>query len=100
MPRNRFLDQPAFSADSRCPVNAFNPKRPEPHEDDRIGDVIVPADELQRMYEERRKEQIRLARRDRIKRLTNGGATLLLLAVVGAQAVAIATMLPLQKPVP
>ena len=30
-------------------MNATNPKRPEPHEDDRVTDVTIPADELKRL---------------------------------------------------
>lgn len=91
-------------------MNAINPKRPESQEDDckqqelreedRIGDVFIPADQLERLYEETRREKARLDRRARLKRWMNTGTILGLLGVVGAQAAAIAVMLPLKELVP
>jgi hypothetical protein len=81
-------------------MNATNPKRPEPHEDDRVTDVTIPADELKRLYEERRREKAREARRAKVKRLLTAGTVAGLLVVCGAEAVAIAVMLPLKEFVP
>jgi type IV secretion system protein VirB8 len=80
-------------------VNAIS-KRPEPHDDDKVGSVIIPADELARIYEEQKQERARIKRRERFKSWTNGsvmaGQTLVILGLVGV----IIYMLPLQKIIP
>jgi hypothetical protein len=81
-------------------MNAINPKRPELHEDDQITDITIPADELKRLYEERRREKAREARRARITRLLCVGTIGGLIAVVGALGTAVAVILPMKEYVP
>src|SRR4051812_34334336 len=100
MSRGGLLDQPDLHSNSGCQMNAIPPKRLDPHEDDQITDIIIPADELQRLYEDRRREKTREERRARVKRLLGAGAIAGLVAVCGAEAVAIAVMLPLKEFIP
>src|SRR3954470_7788492 len=69
-------------------------------EEDMAAEIIIPALELHRLYQERKQEQVREARRQRRSRLLSGGTIIVLLLVIGALASAITFMLPLEKLVP
>jgi type IV secretory pathway component VirB8 len=69
-------------------------------EQDMLAEIVIPADQLQQLYQDKKREQAREARRDHLKRILNTTTVLALLGVCGAQAAAIATMLPLEKLVP
>jgi type IV secretion system protein VirB8 len=69
-------------------------------EEDMAAEIIIPAAELKRLYQERRAEQAREKRRQRRNRLLSGGTIIVLVLAIGALATAIATMLPLEKLVP
>ena len=86
-------------------MNKMSPPPPKEssgisEQEDRLGMIAIPEAELQRLYAERAAENARLARRERVKRLTGAGTVLFLLGVCGAQAAAICTMLPLKELVP
>ena len=68
--------------------------------EDRVGVVTIPAAELQRIYDDVSRENIRIARRDRRRRLTNGGITITSLAALAALASTVTVMLPLKELVP
>ena len=80
-------------------MNAIS-RRPEPHDDDRIGSVIIPADELARLYEEQRQERARIRRRDRFKRMISGGTIAGLVFIAAAEAAFISYLLPLKEIIP
>lgn len=63
-------------------------------------EIIIPAAELHRLYQECKQEQVREARRQRRGRLLSGGTIGVLLLVIGALASAITFMLPVEKLVP
>jgi type IV secretory pathway component VirB8 len=69
-------------------------------EEDMAAEIIIPAAELKRLYQERRAEQAREKRRQRRNHLLSGGTIIVLVLAIGALATAIATMLPLEKLVP
>jgi type IV secretory pathway component VirB8 len=69
-------------------------------EEDMAAEIIIPAAELHRLYQERKQEQARESRRQRRNRLLSGGTIIVLLLVIGALASAITFMLPLEKLVP
>jgi hypothetical protein len=69
-------------------------------EEDMAAEIIIPATELHRLYQERKQEQAHEARRQRRNRLLSGGTIIVLLLVIGALASAITFMLPLEKLVP
>jgi hypothetical protein len=99
MPGDGFLDQHALFPAIRCPVNAIA-RRPEPHDDDKVGSVIIPADELARLYDEQKQERARLKRRDRFKRAISAGTIAGLVFIAAAEAGVILYMLPLKEIIP
>ena len=99
MPRDSLLDQHAITPDRRCPVNAIA-KRPEPHDDYRVGSVIIPADQLARLYEEQKQERARIRRRDRFKGVIGGSAFAGIVFIAVAEAAVISYLLPLKEIIP
>lgn len=97
MPGGRLLDQ--YLSD-RCPVNAISKKRPEPHDDDKVGSVIIPADELARVYEEQKQERARLRRREWVRNWITGSTVAGLTFIAAAEAGIILYMLPLKEIIP
>jgi type IV secretory pathway component VirB8 len=81
-------------------VNKQSPKRPVPHEDDLVSLSLISPEERQRIAEDLKKEKAREQRRERRKRLFSATSVVILVTAVIAEAVAISTMLPLQKVIP
>jgi hypothetical protein len=81
-------------------MNAISNKRPAPHEDDRIGNVIIPADELARVYEEQKAERTRIKRRERSKKFISGSVIAGQTVIIAGLAGAICYMLPLKELIP
>ena len=98
MPGDSLLNQHDVTPDRRCPVNAIA-KRPEPH-DDRVGSVIIPANELARLYEEQKQERARIRRRDRFKWVIGGSAFAGIVFIAVAEAAVISYLLPLKEIIP
>ena len=80
-------------------MNAIS-RRPEPHDDDRIGSVIIPANELARLYEEQKQERARIRRRDRFKWVIGGSAFAGIVFIAVAEAAVISYLLPLKEIIP
>jgi hypothetical protein len=80
-------------------MNAIS-KRPEPHDDDNVNSIIIPADELARHYEERKREMARIKRRDRFRHLTSAATIAGLVFIAGAEAGVILSLLPLKEIIP
>ena len=99
MPGDSLLNQHDVTPDRRCPVNAIA-KRPEPHDDDKVGSVIIPANELARLYEEQKQERARIRRRDRFKWVISGGAFAAIAFIAVAEAAVISYLLPLKEIIP
>ena len=78
-------------------MNSISPKRPEINAEDQILDVTIPAAELARLYEERKREAGREAQRARVKRMLNGAVIAGLVTTVGVLGSAVAIMLPLKE---
>ena len=81
-------------------MNAISKTRPEAHDDDRVGCVIIPADELDRIYDEQKQERSRIARRKRFRTILSAGTIAGLVLIAGVEAVVIASMLPLKDIIP
>jgi VirB8 protein len=80
-------------------VNEQFPKRPVPHNED-LTTILISPEERHRIMEDEKKEKAREAARDRRKRLFSAGSVVILVTAVIGEAVAITTMLPLQKVIP
>lgn len=78
-------------------MNAINKQKPEPHDDDRIGDVVIPAAELERVYQEQKAERSRLQRRERIKKIITGSTIAIQSLVIAGLVATIVMILPLKK---
>ena len=81
-------------------MNEMSPLPPSEDDKAMLDDVVMSREELEHHYAERRRENARIRRRERLAKWTRSGIILGLLGVCGAQAAAIAGMLPLEKPVP
>jgi type IV secretion system protein VirB8 len=75
-------------------------KRPEPHEDDKIGNAIIPIDQLSQHYEEQKQERTRMRRRNRRKDIIGGGVIVGLTFAVAGLVVLNLAMLPLKEIIP
>jgi type IV secretory pathway component VirB8 len=80
-------------------MNAIS-RRPEPHDDDKVGSVIIPANELARLYEEQKQERARIRRRDRFKWVISGSAFAGIVFIAVAEAAVISYLLPLKEIIP
>lgn len=79
-------------------MNALAESRPAtPDEIDMAADVVIPASELKRVWQERQRERAREERRARRNAATKTGTNLVQLAVIGAMATAIVSMMPLVR---
>jgi type IV secretory pathway component VirB8 len=81
-------------------VNKQSPKRLTPHDDDLIAVSLISAEERQRVMDDLKEEKKREVVRAHRKRLFSATSVVILVTAVIAEAVAITTMLPLQKVVP
>lgn len=81
-------------------MNAISKKRLEPHDDDKVGSVIIPADELARLYDDQKQERARIARRDRFKTVISTSTIAGLVFIAAAEAGVIMYMIPLKEIIP
>ena len=80
-------------------MNAIS-KRPEPHEDDKIGNAIIPASELERFYREQKEEQKRVKHREKRRDTFRNGIILGQTAAIVGLVGVLCAVLPLKELIP